>query len=138
MKKLGQLLGSAARTELLRVLVHCPGPVGLRHAAGLAGVRARSAELALRALVEEGIVRRRQAGGPLYELNRSHPDIAVLEAVFEAARCAELKRRTAALQERAAAILPFIAEANRMLARAVPARTRTRSGGLPHVAENAL
>ena len=129
MKTLGQLLGSAARTELLRVFIYQSAPIGLRHAARIAGVHLHSAELALKALVQEGIIfRLAQAGGPLYELNREHPDIGVLAAVFEAARCAGLKRQAIALQQRAAGILPFIDEANRMVAQAVAYRKQARSG----------
>ena len=123
MKKLGQLLGSATRTELLRVFMYQPAPVGLRFAAHLAGVHPHSAELALKRLVQEDIVCRQQHfGGPLYELNRKSADCNVLKAVFEAERCSRLKQRAAALQHRAAAILPFIEEANRMLSKATSRR----------------
>jgi DNA-binding transcriptional ArsR family regulator len=116
MRTLGELLGSAARTELLRVLAYQPGPVGLRPAARLAGIHPRSAELALRALVDEGMVLRRQAGRrPVYEWNPDHPDSPVLRSVFDAAAQARILQRAGTLRERARSILPFIEEASRML-----------------------
>ena len=119
MKTLGKLLGSAGRTEVLRALICQPGPVGLRPLARIAGVHPHSAELALAALVREGLVLRKRSGNrPVYEADRRHPDIAVLGAVFEAAAVALVRRRRPSLQERARAILPFIREAERMLARA--------------------
>ena len=118
MKTLGDLLGSAARTEVLRVLNYQPGPVGLRQVAWRAGIRPRSAELALNALVDEKLVsRRRTATRALYEMNQGHPDVAVLEAIFAAAARAVISQRSPSLHKRAQGILPFIAEATRMLDR---------------------
>ena len=119
MKTLGKLLGSAARTEVLRVLTCQPGPLGLRPTARVAGIHPRSAELALRDLVREQLVRSRPtAAGPVYEINRRHPDTPVLEAVFDAAARAAVHQRRASLQRKARAILPFVDEADRMLSRA--------------------
>jgi len=119
MKTLGKLLGSAARTEVLRVLTCQPGSVGLRHVARIARIHPRSAELALKTLVSEKLVRcKRTATRTLYEMNRGHPDMPILEAVFEAAARAAISKRSSVLQERARAILPFVEEASRMLGRA--------------------
>ena len=119
MKTLGQLLASAGRTEILRALMCQPGPVGLRQVARIAGVHPHSAEVALAGLVRERLVkRRRTATRALYQLNTSHADFAVLEAVFLAAARAVTSARSRLLDERAKSILPFIRQANRMLARA--------------------
>jgi hypothetical protein len=123
MKTLGNLLGSAGRTEVLRVLNYQPGLVGLRQVARRAGVHARSAELALDALVGETLVNcKRTATRALYEMNRDHPDARVLEALFEAAARAAIGQRSSSLHARARGILPFIAEATRMLANAKGSR----------------
>jgi len=119
MKRLGDLLSSAARTELLRVLVCQPGAVGLRPAARLAGIHPHSAELALAGLIGDKLVKRRTgSAGPAYELNRRHADLPVLEAVFAAAAQAGIAARRPSLQLRARRILPFIRQATRMLAHA--------------------
>ena len=126
MKTLGELLGTAARIEVLRVLTCQPHPLGLRHLARRAGIHPRSAELALKSLVNETLVNRTQTDTrALYEMNRSHPDVPVIEAVFAAAAHAAIRQRNASLQAKARRILPFIDEATRMLASA--------RGG-PHVA----
>jgi hypothetical protein len=119
MKTLGRLLGSAARTDILRTLVCQPGAVGLRQVARIAEVHPHSAELALAGLVREGLVRRRRINSrAVYEVNRSHADVAVLEAVFLAVARAVSSLRSRSLDERSKSILPFIRQATRMLAHA--------------------
>ena len=119
MKRLGSLLSSAARTEILRTLAYQPEPVGLRQAARIAGVLPRSAELALAGLVKEKLVtRKRSATRMLYRLNQDHADVPVLEAVFAAAAQGFIRAQNRLLGERTTAILPFIREASRMVARA--------------------
>lgn len=119
MKTLGKLLGSAARTDVLRTLLCQPRPVGLRPLARIAGVHPHSAEVALRTLIAEELVVRTVVGKrPMYEMNRRHPDVDVLRAVSDAAALALIRQRRSALQLRARAILPFIREAERMLVHA--------------------
>lgn len=116
MKTLGRLLGSAARTDVLRALNCQPSPLGLRPLARLAGVHPHSAELALAALLREGLVQRVGSGArPTYAMDRSHPDAAFLQAVLDAASLALVRQRRALLQKRARPILPFIREAEGML-----------------------
>lgn len=123
MTRLGSLLSSAARTEILRALACQPGPVGVRQVAHLAGVHPHSAELALAALVREKRVRRtRTPARPVYEWNRTHPDAPVLEAVFAAAALGFIAARRPLWDKRAGSILPFIRRATRMLARARESR----------------
>jgi DNA-binding IclR family transcriptional regulator len=119
MKRLGRLLNSEGKTEILRVLVYQPGPVGLRQAARLAGVHPHSAEVALSALVRSGLVKyRRSPHRARYELVRDHEDAAVLEAVFLAATNGFIAKQRRILDERARQLLPFIKEAVTMIARA--------------------
>ena len=119
MKTLGKLFSSAARTEILRVLAHQPAPIGLRHLARLAGVHPHSAEVALKSLLDDKLVKRKQAmGRPVYVLDATRPDTALLRAVFDAAEREQIRIRNRALQDRARSILPFINEATRMLDRA--------------------
>ena len=107
MNTLGHLLGSTARTDILRVLSYDVGPIGLRPLARLAGVHPRSAELALRTLVGEGLVLRRQAGKrPVYERNEGHPEADVLQSIFQAAALARVRQLSKELQTRARGILP--------------------------------
>ena len=119
MKRLGCLLNSTARTEVLRALACQPDAVGLRQAARIAGVLPHSAELALAGLVREKLVRRKRSSTRvLYRLNRDHADIPMLEAVFAAAAQGCIQAQSRLLDERARTILPFIREAGRMLTRA--------------------
>ncbi|MEI6788488.1 MAG: helix-turn-helix domain-containing protein [bacterium] len=119
MKTLGELLNSEGKTEILRVLVHQPGPVGLRQAARLAGIHPHSAEVALSALVRTGLVKhRRSPHRARYELVRNHEDAAVLEAVFLAATNGFIAAQRRTLDERARQLLPFIKEATTLIARA--------------------
>jgi len=119
MNRLGCLFSSAARTEILRVLACQPASIGLRQAARLAGVLPHSADLALKALTSEHLVKReRLSTGARYRLNQDHPCYAVLRAVFQAATQESIRSRGRLLQQRTRTILPFIREAGRMLRRA--------------------
>lgn len=101
------------------MLIHQPGALGLRHAARIAGVHPRSAQLALKELVGEGLVRQTPTRpGPLYEIDRTHPQTPVLAAVFAAAACASVRQRSVSLRHRARVILPFVEDACRMLSHA--------------------
>jgi DNA-binding IscR family transcriptional regulator len=123
MQSLGHLLRSAARTEILRVLVLQPGPVSLRQAARLAGVHPRSAQLVFAGLRREGLVsQHRSANRLLYALNRNHWDVPILDAVFAAAARAQVRTQNAALQDRARHILPFVRQAAQLVNRGRGAR----------------
>ena len=116
MKTLGDLFSSAAKTEILRVLHHQPGALSLRQLSRLAGVRVRSAELALDSLVNEKLVGRRRAQNRVfYAMVRSHPSASVLAAVFDAAAVAAIRTNRRSFDERAQRILPFMRQAHRML-----------------------
>jgi hypothetical protein len=116
MKTLGNLLGSAARTEILRVMSYQSQPIGLRHLARLADIYPRSAELALKALVQEELLLRTQIEKRvLYELNRDHPSTPVLLAIFRAVDKANTSARCNSLKNRAKAILPALRDATRLL-----------------------
>ncbi len=96
-----------------------PAPAGLRSLARLAGAHPRSAELAIKALVKERLVKKtRHTAGPRYALNRKHPDARTLDAVFTAAARAVVFNRSQQLNQRAARILGFIREADRLLTHA--------------------
>jgi len=123
MKALGHLFSSAAKTEILRALHHQPDVVGLRQLARIAGVRVRSAELALDALVNEGLVRRRRTSTRVfYDMERNHPDASVLAAVFDAAAAAAIRANRRHLDGQAKRILPFVRQARRMLCHARESR----------------
>lgn len=116
MTKLGTLLSSSARTEILRALYYQSESIGLRALARIAGILPRSAEVALAALVhEELVLANRDTMGPLYTLNRSHADTHLLAAVFTAATKVAIAKRRRELNAKAARILPFIREAEHML-----------------------
>jgi hypothetical protein len=116
MKRLGALLGSAARTEILRALLYQPDAIGLRQAARIAGVLPRSAQLALAGLVAEDLVNREKTADQVnYRLNRAHPASAVLQAVFDAATRESIRADSRQLNKRALALLPFMREARQML-----------------------
>ena len=118
MKSLGMLLNSAGKTEILRMLMHQSTLVGLRQAARYSGIHPHSAEVALAALVRQGLARRtRTPGRILYELVKDHEDVPILEAVFDAAEIGFIKARGRALDDRARQILPFIAAAAGMIKR---------------------
>ncbi len=123
MKSLGMLLNSAGKTEILRALVYQPGPVGLRQVARIAGVHPHSAERALASLIREGLVKRRTVGnGVRYNLERGHEAAQVLESVFTVAVNGFTQVRCRTLSERSKSILPFIAQARRMITRARESR----------------
>ena len=116
MKTLGGLFSSAAKTEILRALHHQPDALSLRQLARLAGVRVRSAELALDSLVNEKLVgRRRTQNRVFYAMERSHPDASVLNAVFDAAAVAAIRANSGSFDKRAQRILSFMRQAHRML-----------------------
>lgn len=119
MNQLGLLFSSAARTEILRVLAYQPASIGLRQAARLAGVLPHSADLALRALTFENVVKReRVSTGARYRLNEDHPGHPVLRAVFAAATQETIRSRSLLLRQRTRAILTLIRGADRMVRRA--------------------
>lgn len=116
MKTLGSLLSSAGKTELLRALIYQQGSVGLRQVARIAAIHPHSAEMALDALVREGLVRRRRTSTRvLYEMVWSHEDVTVLKDVFAAAETGFIRARSCILAERARSLLPFIKQATRMI-----------------------
>lgn len=126
MKRLGDLFSSAAKTEILRALYHQPGRVGLRQLARIAGLRVRSAELALDSLVSARVVRRRRVEDRVfYAMDRSDPRASLLAAVFDAAAEAAIQTERRALDKEAKRILPFIRQATRMLERARGSRHET-------------
>ena len=119
MKTLGRLLNSEGKTEILRVLVNLPGPVGLREAARLARIHPHSADVALAALGRAELVKhRRSTGRAHYELVRDHEDVAVLEAVFTAAANGFIAARCKTLNQRARQLFPFFKQARTMITRA--------------------
>lgn len=123
MKTLGMLLNSAGKTEILRALMYQPGLVGLRQVARIARVHPHSAELALAALIRDGLVKSRKIrNGALYELERSHEAANVLEAVFTAAAQGFTQARSRTLNDRSKSILPFIRQAGKLIARARESR----------------
>jgi hypothetical protein len=116
---MGFLFSSSARTEILRVLVYQPDRIGIRQSARLAGVLPHSADLALKTLTAEKLVKReRLSARSLYRLNPDHPDCAVLRAVFAAATQESIRSGNRRLEQRAQTILPFVREAGRMLSQA--------------------
>ena len=124
MKTLGRLLGSSARTDILRALCYQTEAVGLRQAARISGVLPHSADLALQGLVREKLVTCvKSAARNAYRLNHHHPDSSVLLAMFDAAARAKRDAQHPALNRRALTLLPFIEEAGAMLSHA-------RKGGL--------
>ena len=126
MRTIGKLLSSAAQTEIMRALLLNPRALGLRQAARIAGVHPHSAELALAALSRNGLVnRRRMSNRVLYEVQRTHPDVVVLDAVFEAAAHAFIRTRAPALNARARSLLPFFREVSRMIQQARGVRHAT-------------
>ncbi len=119
MHRMGDIFSSKARTEILRVLCCQSRGIGLRKTARLAGVHPHSAELVLNSLQEEKLARSKRVGNRrLFELNRGHEDFPLLQAVFEAAARAAIKKQSETLNARAASVLPFIREASKMLKRA--------------------
>lgn len=112
-------MGTASQTEILRALSYQPGSVGLRQVARIAGIHPHSAELALAALVRDGLVRRRRtAARVLYTLNRKREEAGILESVFMAAANGFIQARGRTLNQRARSILPFVNEASRLIHRA--------------------
>lgn len=102
---------------MLRVLVCQHEMIGLRYAARLAGVHPHSAELVLAKMVEEKLVKcRRSSSSKMYELNRAHDAVPILDAVFSAASLVAIKEKSKSLQGRGRSLLPFINEAGQMLA----------------------
>lgn len=123
MKRLGKVLSSGARTEMLRVLYYQSDSIGLRPLARIAGLLPRSAEVAVLSLLEANLIYRLPGSrGPVYVLNRAHPDYDVLSAVFSAATNAIITKRSHKLAGKAQAILPFITAAEHMLSRARESR----------------
>lgn len=119
MKTLGTILGSAARTDILRTLYYQPEPVGLRYLARIAGVHPHSAELALEKLIHEALVLCDRIDlRKLYELNVKHVDTVILTSIFDASEHVSIKLRNNNLNKRAACILPFVAEASCMISHA--------------------
>jgi len=116
MRSMGTILRSRARTDLLQALHAQPAASGVRYLARIAGIHPHSAELALNALVDEALVKKKSAGArPLYALNWHHPETCLLDAIFNAATTTATRVRNKRLAGRARTILPFIDEARRMV-----------------------
>lgn len=119
MRTLGAILGSTARANVLDVLSWQPEPVGLRFAARMAGIHTRSAEMALTALVREGLVERLSAArGPRYALNAAHPDASVVVAAFAAVARMRVVQTSRRIAPRALALLPALRSSSQLAKRA--------------------
>lgn len=113
------MLGSVARSEILRALAYQPEPVGLRYVARLGGVHPHSAERALAGLVREGLVTRtRRCARPVYAIDPENAEVGILKAAFDAAAAAQARVRAGNLAGRARTLLPFIEETVRLMSRA--------------------
>jgi hypothetical protein len=116
MKTLGNLFGSAAKTEILRALNYQPDGTGLRQLTRIAGLRVRSAELALKFLVRSKLVRRRRIANRVsYAMDWNDPRASLLTEVFAAAAAAAIRAESHTLDQRARRLLPFMRGATRML-----------------------
>ena len=113
---LSSLFAYPARTRILETLYYQPGELGLRQVAAVAEAYPRSAELALKDLLSERLVRRRRNGARvLFSLNRGHPAYALLKAVFVASEACRLRQRIAERRDTGRDVLAFITDALRMM-----------------------
>lgn len=119
MKRLDQLFSSTARTAVLNVLAFQPDSISLRQTARIARIHPYSAERALAALVNEGVVQRQRSGNTcLHALHPTDPSAAMVRAAIKAAADAAISARSHEWQSRARQILPFMHEAAAMLRKA--------------------
>jgi len=90
--------------------------VSLRQLSRIANVHPHSAELALAYLAKNDLVlRRRESNRILFTLNRTHPHLPQLSAIFNAATLANITEQSQHLSERASNILPFTQRAKQMI-----------------------
>ncbi len=131
MKRLDQLFSSAARTAVLNVLAFQPGSISLRKTARIARIHLYSAERALAALVDEGVVQRQQHGNTCrHALHPTDPAALMVRAAVKAAADAAISARNHEWQARAKQILPFMHEAEGMLLAArISTQTRVNRHG---------
>jgi hypothetical protein len=84
MTSLGYIFTSRARVALLEALAHLENPVGLRRLSWICDIHPRSAELALKGLIEEKRVLRKMVHSkPTYQWNGNHPEADRLRTLFQ-------------------------------------------------------
>lgn len=96
---LDHILGTTAKVRLLRALLPLNTPTSGREAERLAGVSHRSATRALEDLVGLGVLHRTTTPAThLYQVNREHDLVPLLESLFEgeSARLASLREEVGA------------------------------------------
>ena len=112
---IGDILGSSARTEILRVLVSLPGEAGVRYLATLAGIYPNSAEVAIRGLLHDKLIKKVKKGKRcFYGINRDHTDYSLLSAVFDTVSREHIRQVNKTACEKARMVFPFINQATRI------------------------
>ena len=112
MISIGDIFSSKARVHILRAANTLEHPVGIRALSRIADIPLRSAQLAVRGLCEDGLLRTIQKHQkPVYSLNTSHPLHSRIHAVFQADGREVLLNRHPLLQEKATVLGPFLEEA---------------------------
>ena len=104
---------------MLETLYFQSGELGLRQIALISGLYLRSAELALKDLQKERLLRRRKSGARVYfSLNREHPAYSLLSCLFESLQTYRIRVRAQAVGDDAKEMLRFVVAANRMMEKA--------------------
>ena len=106
---LTELFSSSAKTEVLQILYDLEKPTALRQIAELSTTALCSVDLALKNLLEQGVVRvKRKTNRTLYSLDPSSELYPLLVSVCRAAEEASLSARALEYELRAAETLQFV------------------------------
>ena len=117
--ELSDFFSSRSRTKVLLTLFHQAHPVPLRHLAYMTKLAVQRVEYALKQLVKDKLVIRKQEGkAVLYSLNKKHKAFPLISDICVASSKYQIRMRSNLYHDRAKQVLKFCSQAHDILSRA--------------------
>ena len=114
--KLSQLFSSGAKVEILEALYYASNGLGLRKIAATCHLHVHSAEVALKQMHKERLLRRSQKGSRVfYSLNKESNNYQLLKELFLTAEANKIRERAASFRNEGIEVMKFITSSQRMI-----------------------
>ena len=114
--KLSQLFSSAAKVEILEALYYASNGLNLRKIAIICHLHVHSAEVALKQMHKERLVRRFKKGlRVFYSLNIKSDNYQLLKELFLAAEANKIRKRAKSFSNEGIAVMKFITSSRSMI-----------------------
>ncbi|MCC6933197.1 MAG: hypothetical protein IT292_08085 [Deltaproteobacteria bacterium] len=117
--KLSKLFSSGSRVEILEALYYASNGLGLRQIAELCNLHVHSAEVALKQLHTEKLVKRaKQKQRLFYSLNTQNDNYELLKSIFITTETRKISARSALHTNEAKQLMNFIGASQSMIKKA--------------------